>query len=89
MKAARCTAQRRMRDHQRLPNCSRWVPVSRYSGEVRLTEVDGATELLWTGTLEPRIPGTGRILATVLGLAIAKIADRAIAIAERAADTAA
>ena len=65
----------------------RGIPVSHYSGEVRITEGNSGTEFVWSGTFEPRIPGTGRLLATLLGLAIAKIADRAIAIAEGTANT--
>lgn len=65
----------------------RGIPISHYSGEVRLNELDGVTEFVWSGTFEPRIPGTGRLLATLLGLAIAKIAERAIAVAEHTANT--
>ena len=61
----------------------RGIPVSDYCGEVQLTEVEAGTELVWTGTFEPRIPGTGRLLAVLLRLAIATIASRAIAAAEQ------
>jgi uncharacterized protein YndB with AHSA1/START domain len=64
----------------------RGIPVSHYCGEVHLNEVDGGTELVWSGTFEPRIPGTGRLLAVFLRLAIASIADHAIAAAEQSAD---
>jgi hypothetical protein len=74
--------------HQRY-TALRGILVSRYSGEVRLTEVKGGhrASVDW----HVRAPHTriGRLLATVVGLAIAKIADRAINIAEQAADTAA
>jgi hypothetical protein len=42
---------------------------------------------VWTGTFEPRIPGTGRLLAALIGLAINAIAGRAVSIAEQSADT--
>lgn len=64
----------------------RGIPVSHYCGEVHLNEVETGTELVWTGTFEPRIPGTGRLLAVLLRLAIATIASRAIAVAEQSAD---
>lgn len=64
----------------------RGIPVSDYTGEVRLSDVKGETQLVWTGTFKPLIPGTGRLLGTLLGLAISKIADRAIAIAEQSAN---
>ena len=64
----------------------RGIPVSNYCGEVNLKEVAAGTELVWTGTFEPRIPGTGRLLAVLLRLAIAAIASRAIAEAEKSVD---
>jgi hypothetical protein len=65
----------------------RGIPVSDYRGEVHLDSVDGGTRLVWTGTFEPRIPGSGRLLATLLRLAIGAIATRAIAVAEQDAGT--
>ena len=62
----------------------RGIPVSNYCGEVQLDELEAGTKLVWTGTFEPRIPGTGTVLALLLRLAIATIADRAIAAAEQA-----
>ena len=34
-------------------------PVSQYCGEIRLSQVDNGTELLWTVSFEQRVPGTG------------------------------
>jgi hypothetical protein len=65
----------------------RGIPVSNYRGTVQINGVDEGTQLVWTGTFEPRIPGTGRLLAALLGLAITRIADRAVSIAEQSADT--
>jgi Polyketide cyclase / dehydrase and lipid transport len=65
----------------------RGIPVSHYRGEVHLDSIDGGTRLVWTGTFEPRIPGSGRLLATLLRLAIGAIATRAIAVAEQHAST--
>ena len=53
--------------------------VSHYRGEVHLDSVDGGTRLVWTGTFEPRIPGSGWLLAIFLRLEIGAIASRAIA----------
>jgi uncharacterized protein YndB with AHSA1/START domain len=61
----------------------RGIPASNYCGEVQLNEVEAGTKLIWTGTFEPRIPGTGWLLAVLLRLAIATIASRAIAVAEQ------
>lgn len=61
----------------------RGLPASKYRGEVQLDRVEGGTRLVWTGTLEPLIPGSGWLLATSLRLAIRAIATRAIAVAER------
>ena len=65
----------------------RGFPVSHYRGEVHLDSVDGGTRLVWTGTFEPRIPGSGWFLATLLRLAIGAIATRAIAVAGQHAGT--
>ena len=63
----------------------RGLPASNYCGEVQLDEVETGTKLIWTGTFEPRIPGTGWLLAALLRLAIGMIANRAIAVAEQSA----
>jgi Polyketide cyclase / dehydrase and lipid transport len=65
----------------------RGIPVSRYHGEVHLDSVDGGTRLVWTGAFEPRIWGSGRLLATLLRLVIGAIATRAIAVAEQHSGT--
>ena len=65
----------------------RGIPVSNYRGTVQINDVDEGTQLVWTGTFEPRIPGTGRLLAALLGLAISRIADRAVSIAEQSTRT--
>ncbi|BAX93664.1 SRPBCC family protein [Mycobacterium shigaense] len=65
----------------------RGIPVSNYLGEVHLDPAEGGTRLVWTGSFEPRVPGSGRLLATSLGLVIGAIANRAIALAERDAST--
>jgi uncharacterized protein YndB with AHSA1/START domain len=64
----------------------RGIPVSHYHGEVYLNEVESGTELVWTGTFEPRIPGTGWLLAVLLRLVIATIASRPIAVAQQSTD---
>ena len=74
------------RPHYQRYTAVRGIPASNYCGEVYLNEVEAGTELVWTGTFRPRIPGTGRVLAVLLRLAIATIADRAIAVAEQSAD---
>ena len=73
--------------HYQCYTAVRGIPVSHYRGEVHLDSVDGGTRLVWTGTFEPRIPGSGRLLATLLRLAIGAIATRAIAVAGRHAGT--
>jgi hypothetical protein len=65
----------------------RGIPVSDYWGTVQINDVEEGTQLVWTGTFEPRIPGTGRLLASLLGLAISRVAGRAVSIAEQSADT--
>lgn len=65
----------------------RGIPVSNYRGTVQINDADEGTQLVWTGTFEPRIPGTGRFLAALLGLAIGRIASRAITVAEQSKQT--
>jgi hypothetical protein len=65
----------------------RGIPMSRYRGEVHLDSVSGGTRLVWTGVFEPRIPGSGWLLAILLRLAIGAIVTRAIAVAELHAGT--
>jgi uncharacterized protein YndB with AHSA1/START domain len=60
----------------------RGFPVSQYCGEIRLSEVDNGTELLWTVSFEQRVPGTGRTLAMIFRAVITKMANRAISVAE-------
>lgn len=73
--------------HYQCYTAVRGIPVSRYRGEIHLDSVDAGTRLVWTGTFEPRIPGSGWLLATLLRLAIGAIASRAIAVAEQHAGT--
>ena len=73
--------------HYQCYKAVRGIPVSEYRGEVHLDSVDGRTKLVWTGTFTPRVPGSGRLLATLLGLTIGAIADSAITIAEKDASS--
>jgi hypothetical protein len=57
----------------------RGIPASHYSGEVGVNTAEMHTELMWTRFFEPRVPGAGQLLSTVFDIAIARIADRAIA----------
>lgn len=60
----------------------RGFPVSQYCGEIRLSQVETGTELLWTGTFEQLVPGTGRPLAMFFRAVITMMANRAIRVAE-------
>lgn len=64
----------------------RGLPVRHYNGEVNLEQVDEDTHLVWTGQFKPLVPGTGGLLASLLRLAIARIADDVIAACERSAN---
>ncbi|MGZ3676559.1 MAG: SRPBCC family protein, partial [Ktedonobacterales bacterium] len=59
------------------------LPVTGYRGEVRLNAVEAGTQLIWTGTFEPRVPGTSWLIAGFFRMAITLLARRAIAIAEK------
>jgi hypothetical protein len=61
----------------------RGLPVRDYRGEVHLHQVGGGTHLVWTGQFEPLVPGTGRLLASLLRLAIGRIAYGVIAVCEQ------
>lgn len=63
----------------------RGFPVSQYGGEIRLSQVETGTELLWTVTFQQRVPGTGRPLETIIRAVITSLADHAIGVAEKSA----
>jgi len=58
----------------------RGLPAYDYRGEVQIDEVDGRTHVVWTGEFKPRFPGTGPVLAKLLGYSIRRITDRLIAV---------
>jgi uncharacterized protein YndB with AHSA1/START domain len=43
-----------------------WSPMKGYRAIVSFDRHDGGTRITWAGAFEPRIPGTGRLLAWVL-----------------------
>jgi hypothetical protein len=43
------------------------LPVRHYRADVTLTEDDGGTRVTWRCSVEPLVPGTGGLLAFVLG----------------------
>lgn len=60
-------------------------PVRDYQAEVRFSPREGGgTHLQWTGTMQERIPGTGKLAAAALGKMIDGLADKLVAKAERA-----
>ena len=57
-------------------------PVRSYRAEVRLVELDptpgaaGGTRIEWSGTVVPMVPGTGRLMAALLGRMVTGFARR-------------
>jgi hypothetical protein len=51
-----------------------WAPMKDYRAIVSLDPHDGGTRITWAGAFEPRIPGTGRMLAWVLKRVIGSMA---------------
>ena len=58
-------------------------PVKDYFAEVRLTESAGGTALQWRVDFEPRLRGTGHVVAWVVGAVIQRLMKKAIREAER------
>jgi uncharacterized protein YndB with AHSA1/START domain len=59
------------------------IPVRGYHADVDLRPADGGTTIRWSGAFEPKIPGTGTLLAAVLHRTVLGYAKRAAAEAER------
>lgn len=52
------------------------VPVKDYLAVVELTPEDGGTRIIWRGTFEPKLPGTGTVTRLFLRATIADFARR-------------
>jgi uncharacterized protein YndB with AHSA1/START domain len=46
------------------------LPVRGHRADVRLTDVDGCTELEYAGSFEPTVPGSGMVVAQIMRTAI-------------------
>lgn len=58
-------------------------PVKNYRAEVTFTpRADGGTDLRWRGSMEERVPGTGRLISRGLGSFIGVIATKLVKAAE-------
>lgn len=58
-------------------------PVKNYQAEVSFTpRADGGTDLRWTGSMEERIPGTGKAVAAGMGKLIGSLATKLVKTAE-------
>jgi uncharacterized protein YndB with AHSA1/START domain len=51
------------------------LPVRDYQGEVRLSASPAGTELLWSVTFRPRIPGTGWLLRRLVEASLRALID--------------
>ncbi|MGH3467919.1 MAG: SRPBCC family protein [Thermocrispum sp.] len=59
-------------------------PVKNYRAEVIFTpRAGGGTDLRWSGTLEERVPGTGKLASRALQSLIATLATKLVRTAER------
>jgi hypothetical protein len=58
-------------------------PVRNYRADVALTSDGDGTLIAWSGTFEPLIPGTGRLLVRVYRMLIGSFARRLAAYAEQ------
>jgi Polyketide cyclase / dehydrase and lipid transport len=63
----------------------RGFPVAQYRGEIRLSQLETGTQLLWTVTFEQKVPGTGRPLTTAFRAVITYLVNHAIRVAEESA----
>lgn len=61
------------------------LPVRDYRADAHLEDVDGATELVYTGTFRPRLPGTGPAIGLVVRAALRSLLRSLAAEAERRA----
>jgi hypothetical protein len=57
-------------------------PVKNYRADVHLTDDDGATTITWNASFDPKIPGTGRMLAAFYKWFIGNLAERLAKYAE-------
>jgi hypothetical protein len=59
------------------------LPVRRYRSDLWLEErPGGGTELVWSGTFDPLVPGSARAMEALLAATIRRFARRAVAHAE-------
>ena len=58
-------------------------PVRNYRADVRCTADDGGTVIAWTGSFEPLVPGTGRVLVGTYRMLIGSFARRLARFAEQ------
>jgi uncharacterized protein YndB with AHSA1/START domain len=63
----------------------RGLPVRGYHADIDLAAAVGGTIIRWAGAFEPKVPGTGALLAAVLGHIVHGYATAAAAEAERRA----
>ena len=52
------------------------MPVKNYLAVVELTPEDGGTRIVWRGTFEPKVPGTGAATRLFLRATIADFTRR-------------
>lgn len=59
-------------------------PVKNYHAEVRFDpRQGGGTELRWSGSMEEKIPGTGKLISKAMGALIGTLATKLVKAAER------
>lgn len=59
-------------------------PVKNYRAEVRFDpRQGGGTELRWSGTMQEKIPGTGKLVSKAMGALIGTLATKLVKAAER------
>jgi uncharacterized protein YndB with AHSA1/START domain len=61
------------------------LPVRDYRADARLQDVDGATELVYTSTFRPIVPGTGPVIALVVRTVLRTLVASLAAESERPA----
>jgi hypothetical protein len=59
------------------------LPLRGYRGEIALRPARGGTDISWSATFEPKLPGTGALFGRLLGSFTADVAERLARAAER------
>ena len=74
------------RPHHLAYRIVRGFPVRNYRADVTLTaDPDGGTRITWEGRFDPKLPGTGPLLAAILPRMMQRFADDLAAHADRTA----